>query len=148
MSARPVPLVYAQRDLSGPPFYGACNVPARPVVWITGTPVRTDGSTEISVEFYIAAAEPDVNSSVVAYLYDGSRSLGALTDSSTMNLQGGARDATTMYARVYLTPPSGVHDYRIVLAAVGGYSNPVYAGCNRLGGVPCWRPSYLRVTPS
>lgn len=149
---------YATRDLSGPPMFGICNVPTRPLDWIVAKPLRFDGQTEISVEFFLAAAEPEINSAVVGYLFDGSRNLGAFTNTQTMNLQGGARNATSQYARLYFTPTAGVHRFKIVLAAVGGTSNPVYSGHNLLGSDPHhwpwweavrdWQPSYLRIEPA
>lgn len=152
------PRDYVTRDLSGPPTFGACNVPTRPLTWLAARPLRFDGHTTVSVEFYLAAAEPEVNSAVNGYLFDGNRNLGAFTNTQTMNLQGGARNATSQYGRVYLTPARGIHRFRVVLAAVRGTSNPIYSGRTNLGNDPHrwpwwvavqdWAPSYLRIAPA
>jgi hypothetical protein len=135
-------------DLSG--SGGFYNVPVSGHDWLTSDSITVDGSTEICVEFYLAASEPDFHQSIIAELYEDGVDLGSLTDSSTgEGSSDTTRDATTMFGRRFLTPAAGSHTYKIRLYATGGTTNNVWSGSNSVGGIDTpalWLPSYLRIT--
>lgn len=123
--------------------------------WIQGNPITLDGETRICIEVYCAAVEPDFHQSIVFDLYehleDGTlHDLGMLVDCGTGGGSGDVtRSAFTAYARRYITPSAGTHEYQIRLWSTGGSLNRVYCGFGGgpdPGDPPNWMPAYYRVT--
>ncbi len=116
--------------------------------WIQGNPVTYDGATEICIEAYIAAIEPDYYSAIIVNLYEGTTDLGAIIDQSTGQSSANAtRGGKTGYAKVFLTPTAGEHTYQLRVWAITGTLNRVYsrAGGGVGGSSSYWR-AYMRIT--
>ena len=149
-------LDYVERDLTSVggiltvSGHGANDVTAP--VFIQGNAITLDGSTEICVEIFIAASEPNIGASIGADLWDGSTFICTLTDSSTPKGSGvGGKDATTMYGRRFLTPSAGSHTYAIRLWCVndaGTSSGSVFSGTNTdpFPDPNTWAVAYYRVS--
>lgn len=139
-------LDYVTRDLTA--SGGKLNVPVSAAgdgsdvaAFIQGNPFTVDGSTQVAVEVYVAASEPDFQQSILASLYEGSTNVAVITDSSTGETSSNiTRDATTMYGKLLLTPSAGTHTYAIRVWATGGTTNNVWSGTNAIG--PGTAPKY------
>lgn len=133
-------LDYVERDLST--TGGAFNVPVGdpsrrlPTLWLPSKTIVSDGKTEIAIEAYIAAIEPDYENSICVHLYEGRVDRGLLIDVSSPTVYEGmgprhvARNATTGYGRIYLTPTRGRHHYALRIYSTGYNASPSASATN------------------
>ncbi len=150
---------YVERDLTTPEggFLEVDTLWAAAPIFIQGNPITYDGSTEVWIEFFCAAAEASEQQSIVPDLYLDDVFVCTLADMSTPSVSSGSigRIAQTLYGKTLITPDAGEHtfDIRLWTATDGGEPNPpntVYSGLQVASrpdyGTNHWAVSFYRVS--
>lgn len=107
---------------------------------VTGNPVTYDGSTEIILEFYCPyLAFGTSTTSILAWLYDGSTSIGAMGAMSGT----AATEGIPFYARAKITPSAGSHTYGVRMSRDSGSASTANASA---GGAGVYYPTFIRIS--
>jgi hypothetical protein len=112
---------------------------------IDGNAITYDGNLRIRVEFYApyALQEQNVDSNLIANLYDGTADLGRLCNMDTVN-SGTVPNVTPFYGVRFLTPSAGSHTYHIRgWKTNSGSTSSIGAGA---GGSAAYMPAFMRIT--
>lgn len=144
-------LDYVTKDLTG--SGGQYNVPngtpgaATTTLWIAGNPVTYDGSTEICIESYMCAAEPDFHSAISIHVYEGSTNLGEIWETTTGHDSSAVtRDTGSGIGRKIFTPSAGSHTYDLRIYSLQGSTNYVYSGTVSGAVAEKFSIAYMKIT--